>query len=394
MTSLKRRTNVHWENYQSKKMSNISRNANQKQFLILLESSIPFLALSYTIITIGILLNSLEIKLIVKKIKKATDFEIVLLNLAIADLFNSIMFIVLIAVTDQYAIDREKLQQKVVIHLVTGILSFSITASLLFVMVIGIERFFAIKVPLQHRMWHTNRRRLVKYIILTWVLALVFVIIIGIMDGAIENRNSTRKSFVITYSLSGLATFGMALIFVLYGWVIYLMLMRSLKLFDFDKKLIRVNPKRIKDAMKKEKSSIIVCILVVVSFLVCNIPIIVDLFQLRVSMTSAILLKFTTVADPLIYFFKGYLERFYGKQKLVSSSSNEAEAPKENGQRGGNEMVECLKRSPGESYCNENFDTEETVTGEVIENIAANDVKSSDNKENVDAGAYSKITMI
>ena len=77
--------------------SNIAKN-----FLTSLDPSVPILAFSYTIIVIAILLNSVEIMLIVRKIKKATDFEIVLLNLALADLFNSIMFIVLMAVTNQY----------------------------------------------------------------------------------------------------------------------------------------------------------------------------------------------------------------------------------------------------------------------------------------------------
>ena len=49
--------------------------------------------LSYATATFATLLNGIEIMLIVTKIKRATDFEIVLLNLATADFFNSVLFI-------------------------------------------------------------------------------------------------------------------------------------------------------------------------------------------------------------------------------------------------------------------------------------------------------------
>ena len=357
-------------------MSNISRNANQKQFSILLESSTPFLALSYTVIAIAILLNSLEIKLIVKKIKKATDFEIVLLNLAIADLFNSIMFIVLTVITNQYTKNGAEVQKSNSLYISMGILSFSIAASVTFVAIIGIERFLAIRLPLQHRMWHTKRRRLVKYTILAWLFNFVLITTIELLDALLKERNLTGKSITATYFIAALMTFGLVLILFLYSSLIYLMLKRSLKLFSFDQKIFRVNPKRIKDAMKKEKSSIIVCILVVVSSMVCNIPIVVDLFQFQVTKISAILLKVSAITNPLIYFFKGYLERCYGKRKLVSSSK-EHEGPKENGKIGRTETVEFDKISERVTGSNQTLNEKENVA-EVIENPAADDGDSGD----------------
>ena len=359
-------------------MSNISHNANYKHISILLEPSISFLALSYTVIAIAILLNSLEIKLIVRKIKKATDFEILLLNLAIADLFNSIMFIVLIAITDHYAKNGEPFEKRNGLHISMAILSFSITVSITFVAIIGIERFFAIKVPLQHRMWHTKRKRLVKYTILAWIFNVVLIIAIELFDALLKEKNVIGKSDNAIYFTAGLMSFGLVLTFALYTCVIYLMLKRSLKLFAFDKKIFRVNPKRIKDAMKKEKSSIIVCILVVVSSMVCNAPVLVDLFQFQVTKTSAILLKISAITNPLIYFFKGYLERCYGKRKLVSSSK-EHEGSKENGKRGRTKTVEFDKKSERVTGSNQTLNDKQIVV-EVIENPAADDGDSGGNE--------------
>ena len=38
-------------------------------------------------------------------------------------------------------------------------------------------------------------------------------------------------------------------------------------------------------------------------------------------MTSALLLKDSAVDDPLIHFFKGYLEKYYVKGRLVSTTN-------------------------------------------------------------------------
>ena len=121
---------------------------------------------------------------------------------------------------------------------------------------------------------------------------------------------------------AGLLTFGFVLILLLHGWVLHLMMLRSLKSFHFDNKILRVNRKLIKEAMKKEKSSIVICILVVASFLGCNIPLIADAFNFKLTKTSAMLQKISAVLNSLTYFFKGYVEKYHAKQKLASSGDH------------------------------------------------------------------------
>ena len=291
----------------------------QADFTKLLQPSTAFLVFSYAVSTIAIVLNGIEITLIVRKIKRATDFEIVLLNLAIADFLNSFLFLAVTVIT-QHSKRRKELKFDYAFYWVTGALTFSITASVSFVAVIGIERFIAIKLPLQHRLWHTSRRKLVKYILITWLFDVIFIVTLSINDNVLHQSGWTLLSSTGVYVLAGLMTFGSLLVVLLYGWVLHLMMLRSLKSFDFDRKILRVNHKLIKEAMKKEKTSIIICILVVVSFLACNIPLIADAFKFQLTNTSAMLQKASAALNPLIYFFKGYVEKYHAKQKLESSA--------------------------------------------------------------------------
>ena len=300
-------------------MSAINQTTTQSQFSIRMYPSTPFLVLSYTVVIIAILLNSIEIKLILRKFKKATDFEIVLLNLAIADLLNSILFISVTVITQHSKKAKNKILSSGSFYWLMGTLSFSVIASVSFVAAIGIERFFAIRLPLQHRLWHTNRRRLITYILFTWLFDVILVASFSITDFLRVHKNPNSMSATVIYFVAGIVTFGTGIILAVYTWVLYLMIVRSLKLFNFDQKTIQVNSKKIKEAMMKEKSSIIICILVVASCISCNIPLVADLFQLQITMTSAHLLKVSGVLNPLIYFFKSYVERYYAKKKLFSS---------------------------------------------------------------------------
>ena len=306
-------------------MSNNSVPTKTNPLSVFFTPTVPFLVVTYILEVCAIILNSVEIKLITRKIKKATNFEIVLLNLAIADLVSTICFIAMTIIT-HYSYAVKEIRWNEGLYWLYGIIAFCIAASISFVAVIGIERFFAIKLPLQHRMWHTSRRKLVKYLIITWVFDIILIASAVTTDCLVNRKKGTILSTNLTYFFGGTMTLGVVLLLVLYTWVLHLMLLRSLKLFEFDKKVFRLNPKMMKKAMKKERSSIVICTLVVVSVLVCNIPIIVDFFQLRLTMKSALMMKITAVANPLIYFFKGYLEKYYANKRLISSMKDSDEA--------------------------------------------------------------------
>ena len=353
----------------------MNRTTVQSTFSIMLYPTVPFLALSYTTTAIAILLNSIETKLILKSIKRATDFEVLLLNLAIADLLNSGLFVSVIVVVQQSKNTNDSIRHSGSFRWLMTTLAFSVTASASFVAAIGIERFFAIKLPLQHRLWHTKRKRLVKYMLFTWLFDIILLVSFVLSDRLRLGTNPNS----ISYFVAGTLTLGAVLIVAVYTWVLHLMILRSLRLFDFDQKELRIDTKRIKEAMKKEKSSIIICILVVVSFLVCNLPMVADIFQLQITKTSVIFLIISGVLNPLIYFFKAYIEKCYAKKKLVPPWEEKKNAKncqdsreKSNGKGHGLEAIDH----------NEQALAKEDIRIDVIENAAALE-KESGTEENI-----------
>ena len=99
---------------------------------------------------------------------------------------------------------------------------------------------------MQHRLWHANRRRLITYILFTWLFDVILVASFSITDFLRVHKNPNSMSATVVYFVAGILKFGTGLILVVYIWVLYLMIVRSLKLFHFDQKTIQVNNKRIK----------------------------------------------------------------------------------------------------------------------------------------------------
>ena len=314
-------------------MANSSSSSTQKDIIFRITPSVAFLTISFLVSTLAIVLNSLEIRLIIKGFKTATDFELVLLNLAIADLLSGLDFAAISALTTHaYLNNLEDFEKNFVWFFAFIVLSVSTSST--FVIVIGLERFFAIKVPLKHRMFHTDRRRLLYCLLATWTLNLLLTVLSIVIDYYTSSAGGKYLgSESMLYILAGLLTFGSLFILVLYTWLGHLILVRSVKLLDFNKKDVSINPRVMKRAMKKEKATIFACILVLVSFLVCNLPLVVGLYQKKLDQTSGILIKMNAVCNPLVYFFKSYLERRYARKNTILSK----EIPHEKSPKAGSE---------------------------------------------------------
>ncbi|XP_065063819.1 mas-related G-protein coupled receptor member A6-like [Rhopilema esculentum] len=291
------------------------------------EPSTSGLVISLLVAVFAIVLNILEIRVILRKFKKATDFELVLLNLSIADLLSGLDFAV-ISCFSIHAYRNSPNGIKVNSDLVFAVILFSTSTSTTFVIFIGLERFFAVKLPLKHRMFHTDRRRFLYCLLGTWLFNFVITTLAMVIDKfALRSDQLHVGSDGLGYFVASYLTLGSLFIIILYTWLGHTILVRSVKLLDFDKKDPTLNPKVIKRAMKKEKATIFVCILVLASFLACNLPLVAQLYQASLDSLSAIVMKLNTVLNPLVYFFKGYLEKRYAKISkipLVKDDSNQA----------------------------------------------------------------------
>ena len=298
-------------------MENMSSNATGTKVFSLLEPTVTFFVASYAIAAIGLVLNFVEIHLIVRVWNRATDFELVLLNLAVADVLNCVVYAALTGIL-QYMLNDTSSRADVSWVVVFNM--FSIMASTSFVIVVGVERFFAAKLPLRHRLWHTSRRKLLVCISITWGFDITASVTLALINYFTIGTGFIFASTELSYFVAALFTTGLVLVLALYLWLGNLILMRSIKLFEFDSKDFSVNTKSIKRAMKKERATVIVCALVVILLFICDLPIVADLYLRRLTETSMLLLKLNSIANPVIYFFKGYFEKYYTKKTLVRSS--------------------------------------------------------------------------
>ena len=319
-------------------MANATGSSNTSTGVNVFIPDVTFVIISCIFAICAIALNSVEIRLISRKWKKATNFEVILLHLAIADLLSSIGNLIT-SIFLAYFIIR-KSTNTVYIWFSFGLLGFFYTVSMKIVLVIGVERLLAIKVPLKHRLWHISRKTLYRQIFAAWFITALVIASAVLSDyfvqkargqsstgqrstGQSNESQSSNPSLAVGYALAGYMTFGVTAVLVCYLWLLHIIVMRATQLLNVNKEDYRLNPKIMKRAMKKEKATIVVCWIVLVSFLACNVPMIVDLLRAKLSLWSVLLSNLNAVLNPLIYFFKGYIEKRLFRQTIVTSRDHE-----------------------------------------------------------------------
>eukprot|EP00112_Aurelia_sp_Birch-Aquarium-sp1_P023508 Seg703.7 transcript_id=Seg703.7/GoldUCD/mRNA.D3Y31 product="hypothetical protein" protein_id=Seg703.7/GoldUCD/D3Y31 len=207
-----------------------------------------------------------------------------------------------------------------------GIVGYFSAVSAKLVVVIGIERLIAIKLPLKHRLWHTTRKTIYKRIIASWVVTFTFVGLAYLVDYVIQKSKgqTAMVSSNLAYALAAYLTLGAGAVFVTYAWLSNLVINRSTPLLKIDKMDYKRSPKATRKAARKENATIIICRLVAATYLVCNIPIIVALYRGYIDSVSSTLFDLNPVINPLIYFFKGYAEKQYAKKRIASANGDKS----------------------------------------------------------------------
>ncbi|XP_065063589.1 somatostatin receptor type 5-like [Rhopilema esculentum] len=283
--------------------------------------TVAYLSVSYFIAVLAVILNIIEIYLILKKRHHATNFEVVLFNLAVADLLTGVGFFIVTSIST-YMYVGQILSNRLLAPSF-AIMALSISSSIFFVIFIGIERLIAIKLPIRHRMWHAKRSTIFKWAALAWVFTVIMTAVSLTADQMIQKD---KQGFFISVGSRNLALFiasymtlGSIIVLVIYCWITYLVLKRRSKFLAFDKTDLE-RDKNMVVALQKEKATIIVCALVVATFLACNVPIIVGFYKNELNAVEANLVNFSSVVNPLVYFFKGYIEDYFSKAKLEITS--------------------------------------------------------------------------
>eukprot|EP00112_Aurelia_sp_Birch-Aquarium-sp1_P008945 Seg200.3 transcript_id=Seg200.3/GoldUCD/mRNA.D3Y31 product="Cholecystokinin receptor type A" protein_id=Seg200.3/GoldUCD/D3Y31 len=323
-------------------MTNITKGSSSSSAMKLFEAGWSYIIISLIIGTAAIILNSTEIRLIWRKWRKATDFEILLFHLAISDLLNAIYSLAFTSLLIFYHVTKSF--NEALLWVEAGLGGFFYLVSIKLVVVIGLERLLAIKLPLKHRLWHTNRKTMYIQICASWCLSAVVMSATVLTDYFIQSfkvqkakgqhntgQNNTSHSVEgqrvlvsrnVGYAVAAYVSGGVLAIMIIYPLVCNTVVRLAVNRLKFDNKDYKKDPKLIKLAMKKEKATIVICRIVFVTFLACNVPLAVGLYRGTVDEISRNLVNLSTVANPLIYFFKGYIEKCYGRRKIVLSSTH------------------------------------------------------------------------
>ena len=261
-------------------------------------------ATAYTLSTAVIVLNALEILAMSKRWRKITDFELTLFNLAIADFITGATFLSLIGI-ETYE-DQKNTNISYNIKQGLYILLFvSIQVSVNFVMMIGIERLLAVRLPIKHRMFHMKRSRVHFAVALIWLFVISSCVIALLADKA-TNRFTTYTSMRLAFGYRVMLLLESAIILVLYSCLAF-------QVFKRKSELLTMNTHTA--TWKKERATLVVCLLVVTSFLACTTPFAVIMYKKELSMAENLALLSNSLINPLIYFFKTRIERHYRRSR-------------------------------------------------------------------------------
>ena len=306
-------------------MANITTPSHSSSRVEIFTPNVPFLVIAFITAILAIILNSTEICLILRKWRNATDFEVLLFHLATTDLLSSVGNLSITILYTHFYI--KGYSDKFYLWVSFGLIGFFYVLSMKLVLIIGFERLFAVKLPLKHRLWHSNRKNLYRQICGAWSFNAILISGAVIIDYFIQTTgvdNARGQHAAVSCNLGyAVATYmscGALAILIIYTWISRLVVEQAANLLSFNKQDYMHDQKIMKQAKKKERSTVIICRMVLVTFVICNLPVTIVLCFGRFEQVSSTLSHMNAVINPLIYFFKGYIEKRFGKTKVVENS--------------------------------------------------------------------------
>lgn len=255
---------------------------------------------AYSIIgVITITLNIIEIIIIKRGKDELKTYEQLLLNLAIGDLLvgiSSVCYAVVLAFEIPFAR-----------NIFLFMASFTLCASLLILLLIGVDRLMAIRYPLKHMAWVASNYIKIS-LILIWVFialestasCITLLLVPDIQGSAKDIFNDKLPLFVCVACV---------LLTILYSGIVYTGIRRR-------NDAHRLHGDVAQCSCSKDKALIVTCVLVVATFILCTLPPMLQILLGRDS-TLELMLVANSGLNPVVYFFKRPLQRLM--VKLVES---------------------------------------------------------------------------
>ena len=257
----------------------------------------------------SLILNTVELILIFKKWKILKTYEQLLLSLALSDVIT-VLTVIIFGVIDLFTNDFPNLGEKLFLR----VLLISFTFSLANLLLISLDRMIAIRYPLKHKIWMT-RCRMARIIIIMWIVIIIILIIqMSIAYAMLRDIRSVRRYFHVQFQWMSLVSVG-----VFAAIYAYIMVLAIRQAWRNDKCVNSNTTKADRDSsfrtFKQQQPIIATCLLVVICYMLCTCPFAIELIMRKDKSRLAILFFANTAIDPMVYFFKGFLER---KMKMKS----------------------------------------------------------------------------
>ena len=280
---------------------------NQKQELTFL-----------VVAAIAFVFNITEMILIIRERKKWKPFDKLLLSFSIADMvvaMSTIAYMVL--VLNHITISGKQLTTAHlhIVILVSG------DMSLLHILAITIDRYTAVRYPVQHKIrmqgWFVN-----ALIAVVWGLCILLAG--GYLGVMVFLKRVNSKEYCLKAT---------AILLIIMGLIYAVLYVRMFKLVLHTNASLceRCKPEDVKppptcpiktiifaSKCKKERNLMVTSMMVVTSYILCMYPFSINMLIVsgsHVSFTSQLGLLINSAINPAVYFFKGYRERRIRNQK-------------------------------------------------------------------------------
>ena len=279
------------------------------------------LGLYLTFGILGFIFNVTEIFLIIRTLKKrktAIAFELYLLSLSCADLLVVASLFAAVPLSFQL--------------LVPDSIRFATATSVGNILAIGFDRFMVVKYPLKYRIWMSPARAKI-IILVVWLLGLTFSVVLGLIiryspRGAPDPSMFHQSSSVVYISSSAVLLFGIIFI-MLHAYIVWKVIWKGPELEQVQIRGKANHPYQRTTASLYQRPLVLTCVLVVLAYLVCTYPVAIEMFILLVRKSkysnTIYLVYLNSVLNPIIYFYKSYLERKMSECRISTCKKDSTE---------------------------------------------------------------------
>lgn len=264
----------------------------------------------------SLILNLAEVVIIKRGKKRLKPHDKLLLSLAVADLLIAITVIICKVINLIVNVNSRIEEETFSIVLVS-----SLKMSILCVLAITFDRFVAVRFPLKHLVWASGFR-INMAIGLIWAYGISMIILTAVV---IVERLMRVEVLYLATSLTSISV----------GIIMKIMYFFIMHTSCISRTLTREGSEMVGNVghcemihsffskeYSKERHMFFTCWLIFMSYIVCSYPFAIEFLWRRdakkISQVSQILLVVDSALNPVVYFFKGYLDR--SRRERVSNA--------------------------------------------------------------------------